>query len=215
MARSWFVLLVWVLSAIGLSAQDLQHPSRQLDLAGVWQVNESLSDEVPLLPGEAIALARAAGLVRTGTRRAGSVRGPDPLGATKVRNALRTAIDAAVQLRIAQTGRTVTLTDADGRTLSVVPDGRETRHEQGGVPFTIASHWKAPILTITREYEDGTTMTESFASFAGPRQLVATTTIHNRRIAGESITLRRVYEIVGTGTLTEPKKVPVPQSHHH
>jgi hypothetical protein len=199
MAHLCLLLLIWVLPAIGLRAQHLQHPSEQLDLAGEWQVNESLSDEVPLLPGEAMALARAEGLVRTGTRKARSVHGPDPLGVTKVRNVLRTTIHAAARLKIVQTGGTVAVTDAEGRTMLLIPDGRETRLEQDGVRFTLVARWKAPLLTIEREYEDGTTMSESFASFDQPRQLVATTTIHNGRMAGDPMTLTRVYEVVGEG----------------
>ena len=196
MAHLCLLLLIWVLPAIGLRAQHLQHPSEQLDLAGEWQVNESLSDEVPLLPGEAMALARASGLVRAGMLKTGPVRGPDPLGMTRVRNVLRSAIEAAVRLTIVQKGTALALTGSDGRTLSIVPDGRETRHEVDGVRYTIASHWKAPILTIAREFEDGTMMSETFASFDDPRQLVATTTIHHSRIVGDPITLTRVYEMV-------------------
>lgn len=199
MARPCSVLLVWILCAFGLGAQERHHPSEQLDLAGEWRLNESLSDKVPPLPGEAMALARASGQVRTGTRRAGLVRGPDPRGTARVRNALRSAIQAAIRLRFVHTGGTVALTDADGRTMSFVPDGRETRHEEDGVQFTSASRWNAPILTISREYEDGTTMIVSFASFDDPRQLVATTTIHNSRTVENPVTLRRVYEAVVEG----------------
>ena len=78
MARIWFVLVVWMVCAFGVSAQDPQRPSPDLALAGEWHLNGDLSDEVPLLPGEAVALARASGILPAGTRPAGATRGPDP-----------------------------------------------------------------------------------------------------------------------------------------
>ena len=83
-----YTVLAWGFCAGGCGAQD-QRPSEKLDVAGDWQVIESLSDELPLLPGEAMALARAAGSVRTGTAGRG-FRGPDPQRVARVRTALRT-----------------------------------------------------------------------------------------------------------------------------
>lgn len=193
MARSCSVLFVWMLCAFGASAQDPQRPSEQLDLRGDWQLNESLSDDLPLLPGEALAIARASGAVRTGKRvvRSG---GPDPRRLSGVRQVLRGEL-AAARLKVAHAWPAVTLTYDDGGALSIVADGRKTALERDGVRFTMVAQWTPPLLTIDREYEDGTVLSETLASFDGPRQLVATTTIQNSRTQEGPITFRRVFEI--------------------
>lgn len=194
MARSCSVLFVWILCAFAASAQDPQRPSQRLDLGGHWQLNEALSDAIPLLPGEALAVARASGAVRAGKRvvRSG---GPDPRRLAGVRQVLRGEL-AAERLKIAHAGPAVTLAYVDGGTLSIVADGRKAALERDGVRFTMIAQWAPPLLTIDREYEDGTILSETFASFDGPRQLVATSTIQNSRTQEGPITFRRVFEIV-------------------
>jgi hypothetical protein len=186
-----YALLAWGLRPCGPGARD-QRPSDKLDLAGDWQVIESLSDELPLLPGESMALARAAGTVRTG-RPVRGFRGPDPQRVASVRTALRTALQASARLTIVRNGETLTLRDADGRVRPVVPDGQEVSLEADGLRFTLVARWKAPLLTVEREFEDGTTVSDSYATFTDPRQLVATSTIQNSRMDEKPVTLTRVY----------------------
>ncbi len=183
-----YAVLAWGFCHCGLGAQD-QRPSDKLDVAGDWQVIESLSDQLPLLPGEAMALARAAGMVRTGR----PARGPDPQQVARVRTALRTALQASARLTIVRNGETLTLRDADGRVLPVVPDGQAVSLEADGLRFTLVARWKAPLLTVEREFEDGTTLSDSYATFTDPRQLVATSTIENSRMDEKPVTLTRVY----------------------
>lgn len=186
-----YAVLAWGFCHCGLGAQD-QRPSDKLDVAGDWQVIESLSDELPLLPGEAMAHARAAGTVRTG-RPARGARGPDPQQVARVRTALRTALQASARLTIVRNGETLTLRDADGRVLPVVPDGQAVSLEADGLRFTLVARWKTPLLTVEREFEDGTTLSDSYATFTDPRQLVATSTIENSRMDEKPVTLTRVY----------------------
>jgi hypothetical protein len=197
MTRSWSVLLVWLLGVAGPIAQAPQRPSEQLDVSGEWQLNESLSDDLPLLPGEALAVARASGTVRAGTRVARSARGPDPRRLSGVRQVLRSDL-AAEHLKIVRTGGSMTLTYRDGGTLSIVPDGRTIEAERNGIRFTVVAHWVPPLLTIERAYEDGTLLTETFATFDSPRQLVATSTIQNSHTQ-EAITFQRVFEAAADG----------------
>jgi hypothetical protein len=176
--------------------QNSQNPSERLDLAGQWVLNDSLSEDLPLLPGEAMSLARASGVVPAGSAPARATHGPDPAQVTLVRNILRSALRASAQLKIVQNGQVLVFTDAEGRVLPVRPDGRETRHEHGGVRFSLVAHWKAPLLTVRRQYPDGTVLSDSYATFTEPRQLVATSTISNRRMAEQPVTIRRVYNAV-------------------
>lgn len=186
-----YAVLAWGFCAGAFGAQD-QRPSEKLDVAGDWQVIESLSDELPLLPGEAMALARAAGSVRTGTAGRG-FRGPDPQRVARVRTALRTALQASSRLTIVRNGETLTLKDADGRVLPVVPNGREVNLEADGLRFTLVARWTTPLLTVEREFEDGTTVSDNYATFTDPRQLVATSTIQNSLMDEKPVTLTRVY----------------------
>ena len=188
---AWYAVLAWGFCACSPGAQD-QRPSQKLDVAGEWQVIESLSDQLPLLPGEAMALARAAGTVRTG-RPARGFRGPDPQRVARVRTALRTALQASSRLTIVSDGETLMLRDADGRVLPVVPDGQEVSLEADGLRFTLVARWKTPLLTIELKFEDGTVVSDSYATFTDPRQLVATSTIQNRRMDEKPVTLTRVY----------------------
>lgn len=199
MTRAWSVpLLVWLLPLAAASAQTPQRPSNEFALAGDWQLNEALSDDLPLLPGEAIAVARADGVLPAGTRVARSTRGPDPRRLSGVRQVLRDDL-AAERLKIVHADGSITLAYRDGGTLSIVPGGPRTTVERAGIRFTVAAHWIPPLLTIEREYEDGTMLTESFAVFEGPRQLVATTTIENSRAQAAPVTFQRVFDVAAEG----------------
>ena len=171
-----------------------QRPPEQLDLAGNWTLNAAMSDALPLLPGESMTLARAAGVVPAAGRRSRVSGGPDPALVVTVRNSLRAGLYAAARLKIVQTGRTWSLVDADERELSVVADGKEKRLDHGGVRLTLAARWEAPLFIVTREYEDGTMIVDSYTTFSEPRQLVATSTISNRHMAEKPVIINRVYD---------------------
>ena len=166
--------------------------STSLEVAGHWELNEELSDEVPLLPGEAVAVARASGALGAGAAAARSR--VDRHRAVIVRNALRDAFRASTQLKIVRDGRQLRLTDARGHTLSVVLDGRQQRLERERLRFTVAATWEAPRLTIERQYEDGTIVSDTFLTFRDPRQLVATTTVSHPRRPDQPVVMRRVYD---------------------
>lgn len=178
-----------------LVVQD-QRPSEKLDLTGHWVVNPSMSDELPLLPGEAISRARAAGVVRAGGRPSRAVQGPDPRLVTSVRAALRNALQAASELKITQMGRTVTLTDAENQRIVLVANGKEERIDHGGVHVTISAAWEEPLFTVTREYGDGTIVVDSYSTFTAPRQLVTMSTIRNKHMAENPVSVNRVYDPV-------------------
>lgn len=176
--------------------QTPQSPSGKLDLEGRWVLNGAMSDALPLLPGEAMSLARAAGVVRTGGRPSRAVSGPDPRLVTSVRSALRGSLQAASQLTIVLEGRTITLTDAENQTITLIPNGKRQVIEHGGVRVTIAAAWREPLFTVTREYMDGTMVVDSYATFTAPRQLVLTSTINNKHMAEPPVSVNRVYDPV-------------------
>jgi len=189
-------LSLWACTLLlhALTSQQPQHPSERGDLTGHWTLNESMSDALPPLPGESMTLARAAGVVPAAGRHSRVSGGADPALVVTVRNSLRAGLYAAARLKIVQTGRTLTLVDADERELSVVADGKEKRLDHGGVRLTLAARWEAPLFTVTREYEDGTMIVDCYTTFSEPRQLVATSTISNRHMAEKPVIINRVYD---------------------
>ena len=194
MTQAWLSICACALLLHAVPVQLPQRPSEQLDLAGHWTLNEAMSDGLPLLPGESMTLARAAGVVPAAGRRNRATAGPDPGLVATVRNALRDALQAAAKLKIVQNGRTVTLIDAEDRELSIVADGREKQLEHRGMRLTAAGRWEAPLFTVKREYEDGTVIVDSYSTFSNPRQLVATSTISNRHMTEKPVIINRVYD---------------------
>lgn len=194
MRQSCLTLCACALMLDAVSGQLPQRPSEQLDLTGHWTLNASMSDVLPLLPGESMTMARAAGVVAAAGRRSRAPGGPDPGLVVTVRNALRTALQAAAQLRIVQKGRTLTLVDGEDRELSVVADGKQQQREHGGLRMLLAARWEAPLFTVTREYEDGTVIVDSYSTFTDPRQLVAVSTISNRHMTEKAVIINRVYD---------------------
>jgi len=194
MTHSCLTLCACALMLHTVSGQLPQRPSEQLDLTGHWTLNASMSDVLPLLPGESMTMARAAGVVPAAGRRSRVSGGPDPGLVATVRNALRSALHAAAKLKIVQSGRTLTFIDADDSELSIVADGKEKQLELAGLRMTLAARWEAPLFTVTREYEDGTVIIDSYSTFSDPRQLVATSTISNRHMTEKPVIINRVYD---------------------
>src|SRR5687768_8145250 len=63
MTHSCLALCACALMLHTVSGQLPQRPSEQLDLTGHWTLNPSMSDVLPLLPGESMTMARASGVV--------------------------------------------------------------------------------------------------------------------------------------------------------
>ena len=194
MLQAWLVFVAATLLLHLPHGQDAQRPSETLDLTGHWVVNTSMSDALPLLPGEAMSMARAAGIVRTGGRPSRAVKGPDPRLVSAVRSALRSSLQAAAELRITQKGRTVTLRDAENQTIVLVAGGKDQEIELSGIRVTIAATLEEPLFTITREYADGTVVVDSYSTFTAPRQLVAFSTISNKHMSEKPVSMNRVYD---------------------
>ncbi len=193
MTHPWLAIVTGTL-LLSSATQDPHRPSDKLDLAGHWAVNAGMSDPLPLLPGEAMSIARAAGVVRTGARPSRAASGPDARLVSTVRSALRKSLRAMSELRIAQRGSTVIFTDADDQSLALVPGAREQALQHQELRVVVAATWEAPLFTVTREYADGTIVTDSYSSFTAPRQLVAISTISNRHMAEKPVVINRVYD---------------------
>ena len=189
---SWILVCTCVhAAAIAIGEQAA---SNHLDFAGVWQLNQELSDAVPLLPGEAMAQARASGAIRTPADLRRVSGGPDVERAVFVRNRVRDALRAAAQLTVRRRGRTIEMTDSSGRTLNLELDGKPRQIEDDDLRFTVVARWDSPALVVERKFEDGMVVADSYLTFNDPRQLVVTTTISHSRMHENPVVLRRVYD---------------------
>jgi hypothetical protein len=171
-----------------------QAASNHLDFAGGWQLNQELSDSVPLLPGEAMAQARASGAIRTPADLRRASGGPDVQRVVFVRNRVRDALHAAAQLTVRRRGRTIAMTDSSGRTLNLELDGKPRPIEDDNLRFTLVARWDSPALVVERKFEDGMLVADSYLTFNDPRQLVVTTTISHSRMQEKPVVVRRVYD---------------------
>lgn len=198
MLRSLCHLLALVSLASGAAeAQAPSYPAARPELIGTWELNESLSDDLPLLPGDAVAEARASGRLPSVSLRRRGRKGLDLHQALRVRTAVRDAFDAAARLAVVHTADTFVVTDNRGESLSFVPDGASRATVTAGdVPFDVLARWETAALIVERRYPDGTVLTDRFATFAEPRQLAVTTTVVNPRIDEPAVTVLRVYDPV-------------------
>lgn len=195
MTRMLLVLaVVFSDPATALPGQEAR-PSERREVAGQWVLNDDLSDDLPLLPGEAIAVARASGAVRVQGRPSGG--GADYRRSLRVRAALRQLLEGSERLTLADTGSRVVVTDMSGASLTVPLDGRKLELDDRGVRVEVTARWESPLLVLQRRYEDGTIVEDELVTFTEPRQLVSTTTIHNGRTGEPPVVMRRVYDPAG------------------
>jgi hypothetical protein len=200
MPRSVPITLVALcLTGATLHARSFQPATNRPELAGVWLLNEEMSNDVPALPGEATNQARETGLLPRASFGKKPRNGLDLYEVARVRTALRDWFEASARLTFRTSGAALAITDARGRTMELVPGGKPITVVHGSVAAEMRGEWDGPALVIQRRYPDRTVMTESLSTFVAPRQLVVTSTVVNPRIAEPAALLTRVYDYVGGG----------------
>jgi hypothetical protein len=192
-SRLHLLLAAVVFLPLTSHARLLQQPSERPQLSGAWVLDEDASEEVPPLPGEMLGQARGAGLLPAVSPRRKSRNGLDLHEVMRVRPALRALFDSATRLSFDEQPRLLVMTDAAGRSIRLAP-GRTTEIAVGDVIVELAAEWRPFAFVLERRYPDRTIVTESYATFADPRQLVVTSTIVNPRILEPAATLTRVYD---------------------
>lgn len=185
-----------MLTVLTLQARGTQPVSERPHLTGVWALNDAMSEDVPLLPGEATSRARGAGVLPAVSLRHRSRTGLDLHETVRVRRALREMFAAARTLAFTRESEHVVMTDASGLALRVVPGGDPIRARQAGMDVELRARWQPPSFVIERHYPDRTIVIEQYTTFTEPRQLVITSTIRNPRIDEPAATLLRVYDLV-------------------
>ena len=136
-----------VLLASWLAVESRAQAPEKSSLAGIWTRNHELSDPLPARGEAGDARGRGAGRDGHGGRgghgggfggggygRGGAAGGGraatvNPEEAERLRQALRTILDPGDRLTITQTDSMVVLTDQDGGTTRLSPDGKKVKDE--------------------------------------------------------------------------------------
>ena len=97
----------------------------------------------------------------------------------------------AARLTIVQTTTAVTITDDQGRSRTVQPDGRQKVLQLDGVPAAVTAKWEAGRLVVVYEVEQARQVRYTFARIASPPQLTVDVELLER---GRGDRIRRIYE---------------------
>jgi len=110
-------------------------------------------------------------------------------------NYLRTAMEASKQLTIVVHDTSVSITDLEGRVLSLKTDNKkiEERAENGLIKLTRKARWDGDALVHQVDFEDGTSIVRRYELSPGGTQLQFSTTVE-RLWGGRSTPLLRIYE---------------------
>jgi len=87
----------------------------------------------------------------------------------------------------------IAFTDAEGRSMKFVPDGRKEKHQLAGGTIETQTAWKDAHLRQEISLPGGMKLTRTFAVMPDPRQLVVSTTTEGGR-GGRRPPTRFVYE---------------------
>jgi hypothetical protein len=134
----------------------------------------------------------------SGGRTAGPpARSPEDVEA--LREAVVRFLETAERITIVEADGAVLLTDDDGRTQTLRPDGRkrDQKAANGLVSLTRKTAWNGANLVSELDIEDGPTIILSYGRSEGGSQLVITATVKNGR--GDPMEFRRVYDPADLG----------------
>lgn len=108
---------------------------------------------------------------------------------------VRTAMEASHQLTIVVHDDSVSMTDAEGRMLSLKTDNKkiEERAQNGLVKLTRKARWDGEVLVYEVAVENGPTLIRRYELSPGGTQLQVSTKIEGMR-GSRPVTLVREYE---------------------
>jgi len=198
------------LAAAGPSPCPGQQPvTGKPDLAGRWVLNPTLSDDTREKLQEALG-GRGAGGGRAGGRaaRSGGRAGAGQAG--EAREALRGLAVAPASLSIAQSASEITITDADGRSQVLRPDGRKVKEKvPTGAALERVTKWSGSSLVTEASSRAGLKITQTYTRGDGP-SLRVTVRLEHPRLA-RPVEVLRIYDAAQAATAPPPSS-PSPTS---
>jgi hypothetical protein len=110
--------------------------------------------------------------------------------------ALRALLRASERLALAQDRAQVTLTYADGPTITLPTNGKGIKHEWAGIGVVeFKAEWSGQELRIERKTETGLKIKESIGRGLGGTRLIVDLTIEG--VGPRAVTARRIYDLAG------------------
>ena len=182
-------------------------PPAHEGFGGIWVLNRDRGD-APGVPNAPEAAGPEGGRRggrfggRGGFGRRGGSGGRDAGGQEEdlarrqaTANYVRTAMEASKQLTIVVHGDSVTVTDAEGRVLSLKTDNKkiEERAENGLVKLSRKARWDGDALVLEVDVENGPSIVRRYELSPGGTQLQISTKAERLR-GGTPANLVRLYE---------------------
>jgi hypothetical protein len=185
----------------------------QPDLTGAWKLNPELSQT----PGRSEESGAARGRRGPGGGgMGGGGRGPggmggmggggfgggggrgsqDPEAMAKTREALRLAALRAERLTIVRNETGFVVTDGEGVSHTLTPDGKTTKADVGALTVQTKVKWDESALVVERKFEGGVKVTDRYWVTDAPRQLVVASKLESRQMGDRSRSFQRVYDLV-------------------
>ncbi len=184
------------------------HPS----LAGVWKLNEERSDK----PGDRGANRSGGGFGRGGggfggrggmggrggrggggrggMGGEGNGRGGEESGAD--RQVVMGLVRPVQRFTITQSDSSITITDVEGKTRYLVPDGKKKKeHSLDEGEFEIKTKWKGDKLVVEQDLDHGPSLKQTFRLDGETHQLILEVEVQGERMP-RPIEVRRVYDLV-------------------
>jgi hypothetical protein len=186
-------------------------PQQVPSLAGRWELNAQESDSprgdvaVPASRGGTDGFGgfggyggggttgvtgggyRGGGAGGAGTRGGGSTLAP------ATRDEIQRVLAAPRVLLIVQDDSHLTLTDEDGRVVSLKPDGAKVQEQHAGMPMERTTKWDGRSLVTTMKLKGGVKVAQTFTKASEGLQLVVFTKVEGGGLS-RPIELKRVYD---------------------
>jgi hypothetical protein len=210
-----FVLTASAPRAVAIQKGDT---AQRADFTGEWKLNAELTER-PSRPqeggftrgrsggagGGGIQLPGGLGGMGGGRRGPGGGGGglgeggdsrPNPEDMARVREGIRLATLIPDRLTIVRADNGFIVTDDDGVSHKLIPDGKTAKSESGAVKIETKVKWDEAVLVVERKFEGGVKATDRYWVTESPRQLVIATKVEGQRMTGDRARgHQRVYDL--------------------
>jgi hypothetical protein len=209
------VTVLWIAASVAAtSGQGKPTAPVPPSLAGTWTLNRGLSqfprelgfgmDVLPPARSDAGDRAGAEGGLPSGNPKSLTSRPQTEEEARNTKQLVDEVRNPAARLTIVQTADAVIITDAQGRSRTFHPDGREEFQPLDAGPVGTTTRWEGARLVVRYKVEQGREIRASYSRKADPSQLVVQTELLER---GGRDAVIRIYE---PAKATEPSAAAEP-----
>jgi hypothetical protein len=123
----------------------------------------------------------------------GGGRGGGTTESATTREAMRRAMEASRVLLIVQHETHLSLTDEEGRVVTLTPNGTKVQEQQFGLPIERTTKWDGRSLVTTTKLKNGAKVTQTFTKVSEGLQLVVVTKIEGGQLS-RPVEVKRVYD---------------------